>query len=400
MHQHYHHQQVYIMNDHDMEEDFDFGGLTLGEFPRDQTTQSSDVLHLTDSLSTATLLDKNSTSQDQAGTHSQIGSTTIATDSTPNPTSSIASPTSLASSTSTLGPTPDNGPWAKLPSESGEINPFLPGVTAQKLDAMAMDPYHVFKSAPPNSGYSIPQPATTSSSQKQQEQDQDENVQRQDVSSEDKIPNWMLEDPELKPTTHLDWTTTTSFSPTHENDDWGSPGSFAGIGGFADNSNLSTTVDSNALFGFSSFPTYESLPIANAIAEEEYRKHTLLAASEGGYDPFSSYSTNNETSEASRTQEGGFARYGNMSRGDREHVLTFGQNISSLDSGSTVNQDHDFVWDSKDHRTGLTGSQPHSQWQIWRPNNVPSSGATIQVLDDLDEDLTEDIFNEGSPKIK
>ncbi|KAG0270831.1 hypothetical protein BGZ95_001442, partial [Linnemannia exigua] len=415
------------MDDLDMEEDFDFGNLTLGEFPQGSTPQSSEVLHLSDSLSAATLSDQQAQEQVQAAsTTSTASSTSITTVTTP---------------TSEREPTPDNGPWAKLPSTSGEINPYLPGVTAQKLDAMAMDPHHIFKSAPPQSSssssfsYSIP-PADSQAQQQQQRKSQKDKDTTQDgdegSGGKDKIPDWMLADPELKPTTHLGWgTTTTSIATTNtsQNDDdslgWGDAGIF-GSPGYS-GADLSTTVDSNALFGFSSYPTYESLSIANAIAEEQHRKHTILASG-GTYDPFSSSSSSSfgEGGHA-RTREGGFARFGNTVRGDGQIAPVFGRRpslVSSSSSGSgsgvttmttttttttATNDEHGFTWDNKDQRKRLTDSQNQEQqhqWQTWRSNALPQqSGQGQQHLDldqSMDEDLEEDDdpFDELSPQIK
>lgn len=404
----------YIMDDLDMEEDFDFGGLTLGEFPR-STSNLTDVLHLSDSLSAASLSDQSSVAQAQQAQQAQAVSTSNTTLST-----TVTAPPSGEQE----GPTPDNGPWAKLPSANADdINPYLPGVTAQKLDAMAMDPYHIFKSAPPQSGdspFSIPPPPSSSSStlssknQKDKNKDRKQDERTDDGGTKDKIPAWMLADPELKPTTtDLGWVTTTTA--TSQKDDglgWGDPGTFGGFG--YSGADLSTTVDSNALFGFSSYPTYESLSFANAIAEEQHRKHTILASG-GAYDPFSSCSSNLSGADGGgqtrTTREGGFARFGNTVRGDGQIAPVFGRRpSSSLGSGSSGSgvdggsgNEHGFTWDNQDQRKSLaavTGSeqQGQAQWQAWRSSGGPTQG--VPDLDQLmdEDDLEDDPFDE--PQIK
>lgn len=396
-----------------MEEDFDFGGLTLGEFPKSGTSHSTDVLHLSDSLSAASLSDQSSAAQAQLA--QQQAQAVSASNTTPSTT--VTAPPSGERE----GPTPDNGPWAKLPSaDAGDINPYLPGVTAQKLDAMAMDPYHIFKSAPPqsrDSPFSIPPPSSSTSSSKDQKdkgKDRKQDERTDDGGKKDKIPAWMLADPELKPTTtDLDWTTTTTT--TSQKDDelgWGDPGTFGGFG--YSGADLSTTVDSNALFGFSSYPTYESLSFANAIAEEQHRKHTILASG-GTYDPFSSSSSNSSGTDSGgqtrTTREGGFARFGNTVRGDGQIAPVFGRRLSSsLGSGSSgsgvdggLGNEHGFTWDSQDQRKNLTAvagseQQGQAQWQTWRSRGGPTQG--IPDLDQLmdEDDLEDDPFDE--PLIK
>ncbi|KAF9114133.1 hypothetical protein BGW39_003482 [Mortierella sp. 14UC] len=403
------------MDDLNMDEDFDFANLTLGEFPRGGTSHSSEVLHLSDSLSAATLSDQSSAAQQAQAQATSITSVTSST-----------SVTAITTSTSGEGPTPDNGPWAKLPSAFEEINPYLPGVTAQKLDAMAMDPHHVFKSAPPQSSssslsFSIP-PEDSQTQQQQQQQgksqkDNDKDAKQGSDDSgggKDKIPAWMLADPELKPTTDLGWSTaTTSTTQNGDSQGWGDTGIFGAPGYTGED--LSTTMDSNALFGFSSYPTYESLSIANAIAEEQHRKHTILASG-GTYDPLSSSSSSSGEGH-SRMREGGFARFGNTVRGDGQIAPVFGRIPSLLASGSSgsesgattattlnLSDEQGFTWDTKDQRQSLTGSQhqhqQHRQWQTWRSSASQQSGQGQQL--DLDQDMDEDDdpFDELSPKIK
>ncbi|KAK5809105.1 hypothetical protein F5H01DRAFT_382458 [Linnemannia elongata] len=396
------------MDDLDMEEEFDFGGLTLGEFPRSSISHPTDVLHLSDSLSAASLSDQSSAAQALQAQQAQAVSTSNTT-----PLSAVTA----SGSGEGDEPTPDNGPWAKLPSaDAGDINPYLPGVTAQKLDAMAMDPYHIFKSAPPQSGdspFSIP-PPSSSQDQKDKDKDRKQDARTDDGIKKDKIPDWMLADPELKPTTtDLGWTTTTTT--TSQKDDglgWGDPGTFGGFG--YSGADLSTTVDSNALFGFSSYPTYESLSFANAIAEEQHRKHTILASG-GTYDPFSSSSSNSSGADGGgqtrTTREGGFARFGNTVRGDGQIAPVFGRRPSSSfgsgSSGSGIGggsgNEHGFTWDNKDQRkspTAAAGSeqQGQAQWQTWRSRGGPTQG--VPDLDQLmdEDDLEDDPFDE--PQIK
>jgi hypothetical protein len=404
------------MDDLDMEEDFDFGSLTLGEFPRSSTTPSTEVSHLSDSLSAATLSDQSSAAQAQQAQ----------TQSSTNSSSDLTAVTTLNSGEEEggggggggEGTTPDNGPWAKLPSAgSDDFNPYLPGITAQKLDAMAMDPHHVFKSAPPQSGespFSIPPPSSATQSQDQQQQKGKDKDREKDDTSEgnkDKIPDWMLADPELKPTTtDIGWGTTTTALSSMQKDDslgWGDPGTFGGFG--YSGADLSTTVDSNALFGFSSYPTYENLSFANAIADEQHRKNTLLASGDT-YDPFSSSSSSDGQTRTMR--EGGFARFGNTVRGDGQIAPVFGRRPSSSlgvsgssSSGEAAivigsnNNDHGFTWDNQDQRKSLTASsqqqEQQPQWQ-WRSSG-PSQG--LPDLDQLmDEDLEEDPFDESEIK--
>lgn len=400
-----------------MEEDFDFGGLTLGEFPRSGTTQSVEVSHLSDSLLAATLSDQSSAAQAQqaqAQAQAQVSSTNSS-----SAVTAVTTPNSRGGEGGEEGTTPDNGPWAKLPSVGAEdFNPYLPGVTAQKLDAMAMDPHHVFKSAPSQSGdspFSIPPPSSTTQSQDQQQQKDKNNDRKQDDKTDmnkDKIPDWMLADPELKPTTtDIGWGTTTMALTSSQKDDslgWGDPGMFGGFG--YSGADLSTTVDSNALFGFSSYPTYENLSFANAIADEQHRKNTLLASG-GAYDDFSSPSSSSD-GQTRTTREGGFARFGNSVRGDGQIAPVFGRRLSSSlggsgssSSGETAavvgsnNNDHGFTWDNQSQRKSLTASsqqqEQQPQWQ-WRSSG-PSRG--LPDLDQpMDEDLEDDPFDE--PEIK
>ncbi|KAG0275769.1 hypothetical protein BGZ96_003622 [Linnemannia gamsii] len=399
------------MDDLDMEENFDFGGLTLGEFPRTSATPSAEVSHLSDSLSAASLSDQSSAAQAQALVSSTNSSSALTTVTTPN--------SREGGDGGGEGTTPDNGPWAKLPSAGSEdFNPYLPGVTAQKLDAMAMDPHHVFRSAPPQSGdspFSIPPPSSATHSQDEQQQKDKDKDRKQDDKTDknkDKIPDWMLADPELKPTTtDIGWGTTTTASSSTQKDDslgWGDPGTFGGFG--YSGADLSTTVDSNALFGFSSYPTYENLSFANAIADEQHRKNTLLASGDT-YDAFLSSSSLSD-GQTRTTREGGFARFGNTVRGDGQIAPVFGRRPSSSLGGSgssssgeaaamidSNNNDHGFTWDNRNQRKSVTASsqqqEQQPQWQ-WRSSG-PSRG--LPGLDQLmDEDLDEDPFDE--PEIK
>ncbi|KAF9080110.1 hypothetical protein BGX23_002642 [Mortierella sp. AD031] len=387
------------MDDRDMEEDFDFGALTLGEFPRSSSLpQPSDVLQLSSSLSVATLSDQSSAA----------AATTT--------TTSTGSSAPTITATETINQTPDNGPWAQLPSAT-EVNPYLPGMDARKLDAMAMDPHHVFKSAQTPS----PFPFTVPPAQAEDEKSQQEKAkkQQQDVDEKDKIPEWMLADPELKPTTHFSWSTTTTSTTdttTAKTDDdllgWGDPNMFDGE--LFNGQDLSTTVDSNAVFGFSSFPTYGTLPIANAIAEEQHRRNTILAT---GWDPASSSSSSGESH--TRTREGGFARFGNTVRGDGQVAPVFGRRPSlvsgsgyGLDESATTtttssggvfgssSNDHGFTWDNQDQRRSLmmgSSQQQHPehqhqhQWQTWRSSGSQTGHDMDQLMD---EDLEDDPFSE------
>lgn len=244
--------------------------------------------------------------------------------------------------------TESSGPWAKLPSTLAEMNPYQPGVNAQKLDAMAMDPNHVFKS----SSISFPLTEPTSPSK-------EDSGKASAADKEDQIPDWMLADPEMVP----NWmrnAQSTSAAAEAEVLDWSSSGP-----------DLSTTVDANSLFGFSSHPTFESLAISKEIANELQRRQSEDECASGS----------TSTTSSTKMREGGFARFGNAVQGDRAIVPTFGEGRRSSDSeqGSVEGA----PWQT---RSG-------SSWSTWRSNNAP-----MEVEVDA-EDEYDDHFN-SQPTIK
>ncbi|KAF9431708.1 hypothetical protein BGZ76_011800 [Entomortierella beljakovae] len=249
---------------------------------------------------------------------------------------------------------PDNGPWARLPTGK-EVHPFQPGVTAEKLDAMALNPNHMFKSAQTPFPYSVPTPEAGPSGSKSTNQTNpvsakgnEKTGQNNNQNEQDKIPEWMLEDPELveQPQWSLKDTTGPNFSSQDFALDWSSSG------------DLSTTIDSNVLFGFSSYPTYESLAISSTIAEEQHRRVTG-----SGF--------NNPTSPTSN--DGGFAKYVSSNASGLTNSTAFGFKGLSSDSTTTDNQ--------------ASGSvKPNAlQWQNWR--SAPSDHIDLDLdLDDFDDD--------------
>ncbi|KAF9385337.1 hypothetical protein CPB97_004901 [Podila verticillata] len=254
------------------------------------------------------------------------------------------------SGTTTEDNTDSSGPWAKLPSTLAEMNPYQPGVNAQKLDAMAMDPNHVFKSS------SISFPLTEPTSPSNEGSDK-----ASAADKEDRIPDWMLADPEMVP----NWmrnAQSTSAAAEAAVLDWSSSGP-----------DLSTTVDVNSLFGFSSHPTFESLAISREIASELQRRQSEDEGASG---------LTSTTSSSTKTREGGFARFGNAVQGDGAIAPTFGgegRRGSASEQGSMGG-------------TPLqTGSG--SLWNTWRSNNGP-----MEVEVDV-EDEYDDHFN-SQPTIK
>ncbi|KAF9933060.1 hypothetical protein BGZ67_004425 [Mortierella alpina] len=318
------------MDDHNMDEDFDFAGLSIEE-PEERLQSMFERSFNID------------TQQENATAVSAIP----------------AAPTDQTSAA-----TSDNGPWAKLPSTS-EINPYLPGITAQKLDAMASDPSHVFKSSqtpfpfpftvPPGSDSAEP-PSTAGDKNKETEQE----------DKEDRIPEWMLKDPEMAavPTWSQKDASAPGFSSKDFALDWSS------------STDLSTAVDSNALFGFSSFPTYEALPISNVIAEEQQRR---LYDSEPGLKT-SNTSPSSSLSASGEVQEGGFAKYGyaNLAStamsGDRQQGMVVG--------GDDANQ-----WGGRGASsvTSTTNISKTNEWQDWR--SIPPLNQDIEIDRDYVEEF-------------
>ncbi|KAF9347622.1 hypothetical protein BGX26_000906 [Mortierella sp. AD094] len=350
------------MDDFEMDEAFDFKALSLDE-PEDRLRKTFE-----ESFHVSTVQEQ----QQQVASSSAIPHSTHKSLTETSPAiPEIGSQSTIATET------PDNGPWAKIPSGS-DANPFQPGITAEKLDAMAIDPNHVFKSAqtPDPFPFTVVPPApssemdsesskTTASSDTSSTKGKNKaelSGSTSDQSDQDKIPEWMLADPELTP--QPDWGPKDATGPGFTSQDFALD--------WSSSADHSTTMDSNVLFGFSSYPTYESLPISNAIADEQYRR----AMGAG----FESESDNASSS----TLQGGFAKYGSSGTGNEANAQTFGYRGSI--PGSFTN-DH--------HTTGVavaassgTNSQ---QWQNWR------SGSSHDQ--DLDLDLDIDALND-SPKIK
>ncbi|KAG0367117.1 hypothetical protein BGZ54_004366 [Gamsiella multidivaricata] len=336
------------MNDQDMSEAFDFKALSLEE-PEERLQKTFEhSFHLD------TIEDRNADLQTAISHGEQHlvkeSSTSIGIDKQNNddPSATIATQT------------PDNGPWAKLPSPS-EVNPYQPGITAQKLDAMAMNPNHVFRSAqtpdpfpftlPPNLPPSDIAPearkSTPGTRVAEGNDNKDESMSTgQDAKAE--IPAWMLEDPKL--------TRQSGWGPTDTSDV-----SF----GWPSDHDLATVVDSNMLFGFSSYPTYETLPISSTIAEEQYRRSNGQGSS--------------SSDSLTDMQDGGFAKYG--------QAATF---TGASDAGASG---HRTLWGGQESAasTALPSSN-QQQWQNWRSES--------QSFQDHDLDLNYDIPEDESSQIK
>ncbi|KAF9563788.1 hypothetical protein EC968_004693 [Mortierella alpina] len=305
------------MDDHNMDEDFDFAGLSIEE-PEERLQSMFERSFNIDT-------------QRENASHLSAIST-----GPPGQTSAAA---------------PDNGPWAKLPSTS-EINPYLPGITAQKLDAMAADPSHVFKSSqtpfpfpftvPPGSD-SADQPATTG--------DKDKDMEQED--KEEKIPAWMLKDPEMAavPTWSQKDASAPAFSSKDFALDWSS------------STDLSTAIDSNALFGFSSFPTYESLAISNVIAEEQQRR---TCNSESGTE---TNNTSSSLSTSEKVQEGGFAKYGHA-----DHTSASTPVFNGRQQGMVTGSDNANHWSGPGGSSivPMTNTSKRNEWQDWRTISPPN----------------------------
>ncbi|KAG0202985.1 hypothetical protein BGX28_004580 [Mortierella sp. GBA30] len=340
------------MDDHSMDEDFDFKSLSLEE-PEERLQSMFE------------------------------GSFNI---NAPDTTPSSVIPSNQPLQESIDNPstdTPDNGPWARLPS-SAEMNPYLPGVTAQKLDAMAMDPKHVFKSAqapfpfpftsPPSPSSAAFRPASGSNNT-ESGPISEENKEQEDTDKE-KIPAWMLKDPEMTPVPT--WNQSDASAPEFSSKDFGLDWSSSGT-------NMSTAIDSNALFGFSSFPTYESLPISNVIADEHQRR-MYESESSALNDPSSS-------SILQRVKEGGFAKYGNHNQGDSPPMFRSGE--AGLSAGTTTEgKNIGMQWDdyqgssipSTVART-LSDRPGSHEWQKWRSTAAPQRDQDVGMDRDYDEEF-------------
>ncbi|KAG0331488.1 hypothetical protein BG004_001635, partial [Podila humilis] len=274
----------------------------------------------------------------------------------------------------------EQGPWAKLPFILAEVNPYQPGLNAQKLDAMAMDPNHVFKS----SSISFPLTEPTTSTQEEGGENKPSSssssssaaaaasgaaTQARTAEGEENIPEWMLADPEMTP----NWTNTSqsgiSVAPEL---DWSSSAP-----------DLSTTVDPGALFGFSSFPSYENLSISSAIANELYRQQQP----EDVVDRIRSSFTG--------TREGGFARFvGNSTDGTGDGGGGGGSVApsNSLGEGSD-NFHHHHHQHHQQNSLALSGGSEAEQGQgrSWQPGNGASwqnwrSSSPMEVEVDVDDE--------------
>ncbi|KAF9404238.1 hypothetical protein BGZ94_004277 [Podila epigama] len=251
----------------------------------------------------------------------------------------------------------NNTPWATLPSNLAELNPYQPGMDAQKLDAMALDPNHVFKSSTMSFPLREPSPPT----------------QAADTTESDKkesIPEWMLADPEMTP----NWTNTSTGSTTWNDSstlNWSSSGP-----------DLQTTVDSNALFGFPSYPTFENLPISNVIADEVHRRNT----EEAGISD--SITTSLSTQ---KTREGGFARFGNSVRGDGTVAPSFKgvSNSDPLISDADQRQQQGSASGSLQANLQVGSG---SAWQTWR------TSSPMDVEDNAEDEYSEHFNTEPSIK--
>ncbi|KAF9317370.1 hypothetical protein BG003_000827 [Podila horticola] len=261
--------------------------------------------------------------------------------------------------------TDNSGPWAKLPSTLAEMNPYQLGVNAQKLDAMAMDPNHVFKSS--SISFPLTEPITTTSSSKE------DSSKAPEGDKEDQIPDWMLADPEMVP----NWMRnahTASAAAEAEVLNWSSCGP-----------DLSTTVDANSLFGFSSHPTFETLAISGAIASELQHRQSENESSSG-----STFTTTSTTS-ATKMREGGFARFSNTVRGDEAIAPTFGSSEAQRGSASQQGSSSASGGGGGGGAPWQTGSG--SSWHTWRTNSAP-----MEVEVDFEGDY-DDHFN-SQPTIK
>ncbi|KAG0029890.1 hypothetical protein BGZ81_003327 [Podila clonocystis] len=255
----------------------------------------------------------------------------------------------------------DSGPWAKLPSALAEMNPYQPGVNAQKLDAMAMDPNHVFKSS--SISFPLTEPVTTSPSK-------EDSDKAPGADKEDQIPDWMLADPDMVP----NWMRNSHSTSATESEvlNWSSSGL-----------DLSTTVDANSLFGFSSHPTFETLAISDVIASELQRRQSEDESTSG------STSTSTSTS-ASKTREGGFARFDNKSQRDGAIAPTFGSSEVRRDSASGQG----FVTGGERSTPWQTGNG--NSWRTWRTNNAPME-VEVDVEDEYDDHFSSQPTIEATP---
>lgn len=350
------------MNDQDMEEALDFNTLSLDEPEERLQKVFEHAFHL-------------NPSQNQNPSELSIHASTLLLEEIAKQEATVEGRAGSSSEPKETE-TPDNGPWAKLPTP-GKIHPFLPGITAEKFDAMAMDPNHVFKSAQTPLSFSFTTPPSTSDTtstaftseqgsvgsvaRKGKTEDRVTNLEIRD----DEIPEWMLEDPELVP--QRGWNVTdTSDPPFTSRDftlDWGS------------SDDISTMVDSNIIFGISSYPTYESLPISSVITEEQYRRST-------GLDP--------PADDPSSPTSGGFAKYGQMGA----DALFFGYQSETNVTGVA---DTGPLQDSQSAAPNpISSSSPpkfdQQQWGTWR-----SAPGQVQ---DLDLDLDLDVSDAESPPFK
>ncbi|KAG0263328.1 hypothetical protein BG011_008957 [Mortierella polycephala] len=336
------------MDDQAMDEAFDFSALSVDE-PEDRLQKTMErALHLDV---------KQEQSNKQLG---DLNSTML--QSREQDAESVAMNTA---DTTTMTEAPDNGPWAKLPLTS-EKSPFLPGITAQKLDAMAMDPKHTFRSAQTPYPFPFSVPASSSASNSgstniAEKSDTDTSLSKGGESVEasendkEKIPDWMLADPEMTPQPS-GWSMTDTSGPGYTSKDFSLD--------WSDGVDRSTTVDANAIFGFSSYPTFESLPISNVIAEEQHRRNMA----EWG-DP--SLST-------SHLRDGGFSRFGNTAHGDGHLTPSFG----SRDPDSTPTALPPTSISSSALPMDRTDSQ---QWQNWRAGPTNDHDIDLEMEEEVDE---------------
>ncbi|KAG0299183.1 hypothetical protein BGZ98_010269 [Dissophora globulifera] len=417
-----------IIDDQTMEEAFDFASLSLEEPEERLRREFEESLHLyadqDQQPGQSIILQLSNQSPLPLAFALEDSVAPVITASTS--TATATSPTSILAAASTL----KAGPAAAAASTSVEtmdtgdadnsqhdiIAGLQPGVTLEALDAMAVNPNHVFKSAqtpfpfpfsvPPSTTSPAPSTSarTNSTSQQQQQQpsvssdinvdptfnsggggrdtnqsnqaamDTDSTGKGKDVGAgekiqegskeEDTIPQWMLEDSTLTPIQSGSlWSQDPVFTSQDFTLDW--PSGEGNNGG-----DFSTMVDPNALFGFSSYPTYETLPISGAIADEQYRRATANT---------SLFATPSETT------DGGFARYAM----DGQLTNPWIESSSSSSDSNRVSQE---IPTSELFSASSQGADPQQQqrqhqhsWQDWR--SVPQLGQDQNVEADLDLDL-------------
>ncbi|CAO3572586.1 unnamed protein product [Mortierella alpina] len=185
----------------------------------------------------------------------------------------------------------------------------------------------------------------------------------------EKIPEWMLKDPNMEsvPTWSQKDASAPGFSSNDFALDWSS------------STDLSTAVDSNALFGFSSFPTYETLPISNVIAEEQQRRMNETETGSGTDNTSSTSSSSTTTSE--EVLGSGFAKYGSA---DQASTPMFGERQQGrMVGGDTAHQSSAPGMASSS--TPSANISKTSEWQDWR--SIPQRNQDIEIDRDYSEEF-------------